>query len=178
LAETRPLATGVALVRPFLHVRRADLLAFLAKHQQSFQRDSSNQDPRFTRNRLRLELLPLLATNYNPAIVDILCRLADQARAAQDVIAELATSLLAEAELPPAGAVKVLSVERMSDEPLHVIREMIRLLWVREDWPTGAMTFTWWDRLADLATKTEGALELPDGMRARRVGRVIQIWRI
>src|SRR5262249_25956730 len=63
----RPLAPGIEVVRPLLRVTRAQVLNYLRALGQDFREDRSNSDPRFTRNRIRHELLPLLAEHYNPA---------------------------------------------------------------------------------------------------------------
>lgn len=64
------------LVRPLLLARRRDVLAHLERHRLAFARDPSNLDPRFSRVRVRRELLPLLE-DLSPTIVDHLCALAD-----------------------------------------------------------------------------------------------------
>jgi tRNA(Ile)-lysidine synthase len=65
------------IVRPLLRVTRAAVLDYLARGGVPFREDRSNEDRHYTRNRIRAELLPLLARDYNPAIVT---RLADTAR--------------------------------------------------------------------------------------------------
>ena len=70
---------GVDLIRPLLATRRAEIVAYLKAEKQSWRTDSSNADVAFTRNRLRHELLPALERDYNPALVDVLCRTAAQA---------------------------------------------------------------------------------------------------
>lgn len=67
-------------VRPFLDVRRADIRAFLVDRGLAFREDPSNADVRVPRNRVRSELIPLLARSYNPRIVPILGQHADRAR--------------------------------------------------------------------------------------------------
>lgn len=62
-----PGAKGVVLVRPFLHLSRAEIEAYCARHGLEPRHDSSNDDGQFTRNRIRHELLPLLES-YNPQI--------------------------------------------------------------------------------------------------------------
>lgn len=47
-------------VRPFLRVRRAELLALAQGRGWAFREDPSNRNLRFSRNRIRHELLPLL----------------------------------------------------------------------------------------------------------------------
>ena len=49
-----------AIVRPLLDVGRTDILAFLASIGQDYVMDSTNQRDEFTRNKLRLNVLPLL----------------------------------------------------------------------------------------------------------------------
>src|SRR5262249_34799970 len=90
IAARRPLIAGVELIRPLLTVRRADVLAFLAELGQPFREDSSNCDVDLTRNRIRHELLPLLARDYNPGVVDVLARLAGQAEEVHEVLDHLA----------------------------------------------------------------------------------------
>jgi tRNA(Ile)-lysidine synthase len=56
-----------AILRPFLGVRRAEIEAWLSAIGQRWREDLTNADTAHTRNRLRRELLPELAT-YNPQI--------------------------------------------------------------------------------------------------------------
>jgi tRNA(Ile)-lysidine synthase len=69
-------AAGVQLIRPLLLARRADVLAHLRRHALEFSEDPSNEDPRFSRVRVRREVLPLLE-DLSPGVVDHLCALAD-----------------------------------------------------------------------------------------------------
>ncbi|MBC7187117.1 MAG: tRNA lysidine(34) synthetase TilS [Calditrichaeota bacterium] len=61
-------------VRPLLGFTRGELTEYATQHQLPFCEDSSNTDLRIRRNRLRHELLPLLATHYNPRVVEALSR--------------------------------------------------------------------------------------------------------
>jgi tRNA(Ile)-lysidine synthase len=69
------------IVRPLLDCRRADLRAFLGARGISWVDDTSNDDPRIPRNRIRAELMPLLESRFNPGVVDALAAEADLARA-------------------------------------------------------------------------------------------------
>ena len=79
IACRREIAPGVEVVRPMLSVTRDEVLAYLAETGQPARQDASNDDMRFTRNRLRHDLLPLLAREWNPRIVEVLTRMARQA---------------------------------------------------------------------------------------------------
>ena len=48
------------IVRPLLETSRADIDGYVRRHQISYMEDETNADTRFTRNRLRLEVFPLL----------------------------------------------------------------------------------------------------------------------
>jgi tRNA(Ile)-lysidine synthase len=64
------------LFRPLLGVWREDVVAYLASHDISYINDPSNEDPSFTRNRVRHQLMPLLANAYNPGVKRHLANLA------------------------------------------------------------------------------------------------------
>ena len=70
---------GGSILRPFLKTRRAEIVAWLRAIGQPWREDASNQDPAFTRSRIRHELLPQLAA-FNPRIAEQLARLATIAR--------------------------------------------------------------------------------------------------
>jgi tRNA(Ile)-lysidine synthase len=162
----RELAPGVELVRPLLAVTRAEVVAFLAEEGQSFRDDRSNSDLRFTRNRLRHELLPHLAEHYNPAVGSVLCRLTRQAG---EVYADLETqahALLAAVELPRTRTGLVFDRQKLAAAPRFLVREALRLAWEREEWAEGEMTSEDWDRAAAVAFGETAAVDLPGGFRA------------
>jgi len=175
IAARRPLTPTVALVRPMLTVSRADVLAYLTELGQPFCQDSSNADTALTRNRIRHELLPALARDYNPAVVRLLAQLAEQADELARTVEALARQLLTDAELPRAGSRLILRPEALAGHPRQLVREALRLAWTREGWSQAGMTFAAWDRLAAVALDDRTAVDLPGGIHARRTGRVVQV---
>ncbi len=171
----RALAPGMEVVRPLLRVRREEVLAYLQEQGQPYRQDSTNFDPRFTRNRIRHELLPSLAEQYNPAIVPVLCRLAEQAEEVYHDVEAQGQVLLRECELPRAATVLVFDRKRLAGAPRHLIREVFYLAWEREGWPMGAMTFEDWDRMAAVALGEIAAVDLPEGIRIQGRERVVQL---
>jgi tRNA(Ile)-lysidine synthase len=175
IGARRPLAPGIEVIRPLLRVSRAEVQAYLTDLGQAYRQDSSNLNLDYMRNRIRHELLPHLAQRYNPALVSVLCRLAEQARDAYVDQESLAKEWLADAERPRAGALLIFDQTRLAALPRHFIREVFRLVWLREGWPQGGMGFREWDRLAALVLDGDAAADLPGGIRARRRERVVQI---
>ena len=173
----RALTAGIEVIRPLLRVARAQVLAYLQSIRQDFRQDASNADLRFTRNRIRHELLPHLAERYNPAVVSVLCRLAEQATEVQSREEGAAQALLTESELPRAGAMLVFDQARLSGAARNQVREAFRLLWQREGWPTGSASFDTWERAAAVVFGELTAVDLPGSVRVRHKGRVVQVTR-
>lgn len=63
------------IIRPFLNVSKQEILAFLREQQQPYCIDSTNDDPAYLRNRVRLRLLPLLE-EWNANVSDAISKTA------------------------------------------------------------------------------------------------------
>lgn len=59
-----PLGEGPWLVRPLLAMRREEVRCQLTDEGLAWREDSSNRDPRFTRNRIRHRVLPRIAERH------------------------------------------------------------------------------------------------------------------
>lgn len=70
------LRDGVLVLRPFLALSRAAIAAYGAEHGVPYREDATNADTSIPRNRIRHDLLPKLAADYNPAVREALARFA------------------------------------------------------------------------------------------------------
>jgi tRNA(Ile)-lysidine synthase len=68
------------IIRPFLSVTRAEVEQELKKRNLDCRLDSTNLNPRLRRNKVRMELLPLLQKEFNPEIIRLLKEFSDRAR--------------------------------------------------------------------------------------------------
>ncbi len=84
LGAIHPVRDGV-IIRPLIRVSREEIEAYLAQKGLKWVEDSSNMNPRYTRNRIRLELLPLLKA-YQPRILEILAKTAEIIRADENYL--------------------------------------------------------------------------------------------
>ena len=80
-------------LRPLLRVRRAEIKKYARQRGLRYREDPSNRDPRFLRNRVRRELMPLLES-YNTKIAEVLNRTAALLKAEDDLLAELTQEAL------------------------------------------------------------------------------------
>ena len=76
----------IPLIRPLLDITREEIEKYAAETGMPFREDSSNFDKEFVRNKIRLDLIPQLASDYNPQIVASLCRLAKNAAAEKEIL--------------------------------------------------------------------------------------------
>ena len=92
-------AAGLALrvVRPLLRIDRATTLAYCSLAGMCVVEDPSNLGRAFTRNRVRLDLVPLLE-QFNPAVRSVLARTADLVADDLAVLDALAEQLLNQLE--------------------------------------------------------------------------------
>lgn len=94
-----PIAGGerLTLVRPLLRLSHEDTLTYCGANKVEALEDESNASPRFQRNRLRHEVMPVLR-DFNPRVEDALQRLADAARLDLDYIDSVARMSLSPGE--------------------------------------------------------------------------------
>jgi len=113
------------IIRPLIECRRADLIAELRQAGLEWVEDPSNQDPKFLRNRIRHELLPLLAESYNPGIADALARVAALTREAVNALERTAAVELERLAAVGDGAV-TLPLGALRTLPRQVAAEVLR----------------------------------------------------
>lgn len=95
--------TGIAprnghVLRPLLDVSREDILEYLSLQQQDYVTDSTNLVPDVVRNKIRLQVLPLLRT-INPSVSDNIATTATHlAEANKMLIATLSDSRLTQTD--------------------------------------------------------------------------------
>jgi tRNA(Ile)-lysidine synthase len=149
----RPLGDGLTLVRPLLGVPRAEARAYLAALGQVFHDDATNADTTRTRARIRHDLLPRLAADYNPNVAAALNRLARLAAASERAFARRVLTIERRATRAADHERITLSRSEMMHYPAFLRAEVIRLAWRRAGWPEAGMTEARWNRLARLVRK-------------------------
>jgi tRNA(Ile)-lysidine synthase len=153
-----PMRPGLRVLRPLIGLRRTETRALCAASGLEPVDDPSNADPRFIRNRVRSELLPLMADISGRDPVPVLVRQAEVLGAEAALLDDLA------AKLDPTDARSAAT----SPEPL--VRRAIRI-WLRagesEQHPPSAAEV---DRVLAVVRGQATACELSGGRTVRRSG--------
>jgi len=173
--------------RPLLKMRRRELRVYLRARGQAWREDPTNRDRKRTRARIRWRLMPLLEKEFQPAVVEHLCQLAERAReddAWLESSAELRVFLSAKEEkgewrisnadliAPRAERTEPKDGEQLwsqrSAEAMS--KRMIRLLAKKAKPRSGQLSAMHVDAVLQLAQQADSGkcLHLPGGVEVRR----------
>jgi tRNA(Ile)-lysidine synthase len=114
------------IIRPLIECGREEIEEYCKENKIGYQVDSSNKEVVYFRNKIRLELLPLLAKDYNKNIKDITLRL-------QNIVSEVSAYLNQETELLFKEVARrenpetvIIDLRKFTSLPLALKRRIIR----------------------------------------------------
>ena len=116
---------GVQLIRPLLQIQRAATAQFCHQRQLPVWEDSTNLDLKYTRNRIRHELLPYLH-NFNPQVEIALSQTAELLHYEVEYLELLAQQLHQQASHPQTPL--KLNCQVLQNSPLALQRRVLRQL--------------------------------------------------
>jgi tRNA(Ile)-lysidine synthase len=141
---------GLDYYRPLLTVPGADIRIWLAARGITFVEDPTNQDQRYTRNRIRAQLMPALRSAF-PPFLDTFARTAAHAAQAQQVLDEVALQDIqlanGGADLPRIKALQLLSRARQANALRYWLKYSFQVV------PSTAQLSELLDQLADCTTR-------------------------
>ncbi|HEX3899906.1 MAG TPA: tRNA lysidine(34) synthetase TilS [Mycobacteriales bacterium] len=147
------------LLRPLLGVRRGmTLAACTALGLQPWQ-DPHNDDPRFTRSRLRADVLPVIEDALGPGVPEALARTASMLRADADALDEWASTVTDTAD-----------IEALKSLPVAIRTRVIRRAAIAAGASGGALTAAHITSIDALLVDWhgQGPVSLPGGLEASR----------
>ena len=150
------------LIRPFLTVSREEIEAYAQANNIPHREDASNNDLRFTRNRVRHQLIPLLQ-EINPAVVQAIGRAAAVRRQESDLLQSIAEAEMGEVVVDHEGAFAIREYFQRTDPAL--VPRMLGILLDRAGLGRKDITAQHFDAMAELVLYgADGAeVHLPGG---------------
>ena len=157
--------------RPLLDVSRADTETACQVEGLEVWHDPHNDDPAYTRVRVRRRVLPLLEDELGPGVAEALARTADQLRGDMELLDRYAGSALAEA-----GVEDGLAVEVLAGMPAPIRTRVLRAAAVAAGAPAGEVFHQHVLAVDALVTGWHGQkwVDLPGHLRAVRRGGVLR----
>jgi tRNA(Ile)-lysidine synthase len=169
IPRVRRLSPAVSLLRPLLDFRRTEVLDYLSELRQDYCQDESNLDMRFARNRIRHDLLPRLADQFNPAVDEALLRLGTLAAEAQAVIDELVDEHYQRTVSVQSPHQVVIQTPPLQSAQPYIIRELCIRIWQEQAWPQQDMGRAQWEQLAHFILQPDSAKAvLPGSITAEK----------
>jgi tRNA(Ile)-lysidine synthase len=165
-----PIRDG-RFVRPLIRTSREEIAVFLRSSGLSAMLDPSNTDLRFTRNRIRQLLIPLLQNEFNPRIVESLNRFADIQRDEISWTDELVRNLFSSAVVSRESGRLCLAGAVIRRQPRALRRRTLRLAVAEAKGDLRRVGLTHVDAVLRLleSQRTQGRLDLPGGIVVRKL---------
>nr|BBH94133.1 tRNA(Ile)-lysidine synthase [Thermogemmatispora argillosa] len=113
------------IIRPLLGVTRAEILTYCQQHGLQPLEDESNRDPRFLRNRVRHELLPLLE-QLNPGFRETLRRSAEVLRVDLEWIESCVSQCWSTVVSSASDSEVLMNLPELLAQPLSLQRHLLR----------------------------------------------------
>lgn len=166
---------GLIFVRPLINANRADIEGYLKSRKIPYCTDATNRQPVYERNKVRLKLLPLLAKEYNPQIIDALSDLAATAGEDYEFLSTYARKQFGKLVSISGRKVKIglLGVRRQHPSIRRLIfRQMAESL--TND--PAVLTFEHIRALENLASSSgQGIVDLPQHLRAVKTQKFLEL---
>lgn len=163
----------IRLIRPLLQCTRQDVLDYLSIHNITARHDASNDDLKFTRNRIRHQIMPPLIA-MKPDVVKHLAEWADRARSVYRQIRKTSReqhdSLIA-FQSHQRLALKLKPLNRNSNA---VLQDVLRGMFQSQNWPVDQMNHQRWKELIEVCRGKRTAVELPGRIMVIRKELVVQ----
>ncbi|MGW0483201.1 tRNA lysidine(34) synthetase TilS [Nonomuraea sp. NPDC003214] len=162
--------------RPFLELSRATTVAACEALGLAPWQDPHNDDPRFTRVRVRAVALPVLERELGPGVAEALARTAGLAREDADALDQWAESVYQDCALSDIAGNVTLAVRALEGVPGAVRTRVLRRAALAAGAPSGALSAGHVRAVERLITRWHGqkAVDLPGGLSAvRRYGTLI-----
>jgi len=166
----------VLFVRPLLGFSRADIEGYLKSKKVPFCTDATNRQTKYARNKVRLKLLPLLAREYNPQIIDCLSDLGKTACEDYEFLANCAQKRFKKSVIISSGRVKI-TLKQISALHPAIRRLIIRQMAAVLAFDPAVLSFNHIQTIEDLAAQRgDGRLQLPHHLMANKTKKFLELF--
>jgi tRNA(Ile)-lysidine synthase len=167
LRGMQPESGGI--IRPLLTVSRREIAAYCAEHKLNPRTDSTNSETDYVRNRIRLQLLPYLEKEYNPAVREALWRTAVLLSDEHSFIRKAADGLWPQVAQENGNSI-ILDGNLLLEQHNALQREIFRLAIEKKRGSLKGISFFHVEKLIYMVeTASVGSvMELPGGLLAKK----------
>ncbi|MGE4357291.1 MAG: tRNA lysidine(34) synthetase TilS [Candidatus Omnitrophota bacterium] len=157
------------IIRPLFETWREEILRYLEDKKINYRVDKTNLSSRYLRNRIRNELIPYLAKNFNPRIKEILANTAENLGLIYEYINKQAKRKFNSVVKLEEGKVKVI-LDKFKKLPSVLQREVFRLAIKSIKGNLRRINYQHWREFEKFiqVSSTGAMMDLPQGVSVER----------
>jgi len=151
---------GKTFIRPLIEIEKEEIIEWLKEKKIEYRVDSSNFEERFFRNKIRLNILPLLK-KLNPNIKNNLFNLARLSAWNYDFITKLAYKELEQLREEEGKGFLILNLERLKRLHPFLFLQVLRLAIEEVKGDTRRLDWRHFEKILEAITKKNVIIDLP-----------------
>jgi tRNA(Ile)-lysidine synthase len=156
---------GNKIIRPLIEVSRKEVEDFISEAGLKFRTDSSNEKSIYTRNKIRLELIPLLEKDFNSNIKEVLANMAENLQIENDFL-----SRYARRKFKSVSSIKheeiLIDIKKFKKQPEAVRKRILRAALEELKGDLRRLTYQHWKEIEELidSRPVNSIVDLPAGI--------------
>ena len=156
---------GYKIIRPLIEISRKDVEDFISEEGLKFREDSSNEKTIFTRNKIRLELIPLLEKDFNPNVKEVLANMAENLQTENDFLSKYAKRKFKAASKIRNGEI-LIDIKKFRKLPQAIRKRVLRTALEELKGDLRRLTYQHWKEIEELidARPVNSIVDLPAGI--------------
>lgn len=128
------LPTGHGIIRPLIETRRKDIEEYCKNNNLEPRMDSTNNETKYTRNKVRHKLIPLIEREYNPKIKDSLIRLSENIIGEREAFLSLIEPKLKSITIDQRQDYITLDLDKLKNESFNLSLYLIKESIIKMGW--------------------------------------------
>jgi len=156
---------GYKIIRPLIEASRKEVEDFIAENDLKFRKDSSNEKTVFTRNKVRLELIPLLEKDFNPNIKEVLANMAENLQIEDEFLAKYGNRKFKSMSKVRQEEISI-DMKKFKKQPEAVRKRILRAALKELKGDLRRFTYQHWKEMEELINNrpVNSVVDLPAGM--------------
>lgn len=157
IPEIRQLVKNVRIIRPLLSFSKVDIKNYADERKLKWKEDITNTWLEYTRNKVRLELIPFLREKFNPAITDNIMRVTSFLQGADEFISQNIIDFYNIVAENAENQKVIVKIPLLNSYNKYIQGEIISYL-IKKNYELEHLNFNQIESILDLKSKETGAI--------------------
>ncbi len=156
---------GFKIIRPLIELSRKEVEGFISEAGLKFRIDSSNKKTIFTRNKIRLGLIPYLEKEFNPNIKEVLANMAENLQVEDEFLERYAKRKSKGMSKVRDRAITI-DLKKFKKQPEAIRKRILRAVFEELKGDLRRLTYQHWKEIEGLISErpVNSIVDLPAGI--------------